>query len=230
MRQFRLSAYDTLGYLATGYALLFLLDYVAGCRILLNPDPSFPPLGGTAFVAVLSYVVGHVVAHFSRHLIERLIVEKRYAPRELDLFSDNSRLNWSKVARLSDETRCRIRKRLDEKGIRTTGRDLFSRLDIIVKRSQLVADRLNGFLVLYGFCRNMTLVLGFSGVVFLGKGVHELCTSGVQSGDFWIVASLTLGVGSWVMWDRYMKFYCAYTTTVFGVFAEEEETGKQSSE
>lgn len=59
MRQFQISAYDTLGYLATGYALLFLLDIALGLRMMRAPDP---PLGSAVFSVVLAYVVGHVVS------------------------------------------------------------------------------------------------------------------------------------------------------------------------
>ena len=221
MRALRISAYDTLGYLATGYALLFLLDWalghcVFGCRIMLNSDPS---LGGSVFVGVLSYVTGHLLGHASQYLIEELIVKRWYAPRDLDLFSDDPRLNWSKIVYLSTETRRRIRKRMGEEKIRETGSDLFYRFDIIVKRNEIVADRLNAFLVLYGFCRNMALALFVSSAAFLVRDVLEMWETGAQPGIHWFSWPVCL-VSGYCMYHRYIKFYGTYTSTVFRNFAE----------
>lgn len=221
MRQFQISAYDTLGYLATGYALLFLLDTALGFHIMRTQDPA---LGNAVFSAVLAYVVGHVSSFFS-YFFEKQFVERQHTPPESDPSTGDSWKGWARAVGLHDETLRRIVDRIVEKDIRETGRDLFYRVEAIVRRSEVVSNRLTTFLVLYGFCRNMAAVLLVSGTVFLGRAVCEVRAPDTEVAAYSALAALVCWFGTYAMHYRYRKFYVAYMATLYKVFAEGDEPG-----
>lgn len=231
MRMFRISAYDTLGYLAAGYAFLFLLDWslgdpLLGGRLMLAPHPS---LGGAVFVGILSYVAGHLVGHAAHYFIEELIVRKGYVSRDIDQKSETHPLTWGKTSDLSDETQARVEKRVKEENLDETASDVFQQFDVIVKRNETVADRLAAFLVLYGFCRNMALVLVVSGVAFLGGDLLEMRKTGFRF-EIDLFALPVCWISGYFMYKRYRKFNNLYESTVLRNFAEKDEPKGKSSE
>jgi len=84
-------------------------------------------------------------------------------------------------------------------------------------------ERLASFLILYGFCRNISMALLLTAVVLLVATVYHLdfhsvsFTTASAACFWWFVAAVASAVG---MFYRYLKFFKHYTEEVFRAYAE----------
>ena len=149
------SVYDFFGYLTAGFLVLAGLVAAFSGDDQLNDNPG-------AIVAVLlivvAYVVGQIVANVSGFLLESKLVGKLLGRPTRNLFGRGSsrfqRLFPGYYQALPPETQRRVLVRAQEKaGITEPGEGLFFHCHARVKKEQVVLERLNTFLNLYGFCR-----------------------------------------------------------------------------
>ena len=205
------SIYDFFGYLAAGFAVLAAADHAFDGGWLLREDLSL--VFGIFWIAV-AYVLGHIVASFSSFLLEWNIARERLGPPEEVLFRKDAGTRWAWLfpgyfRPLPEKIRERVLERAKEKaGIDEPGRALFLHCHSVVKREQALLGRLNSFLNLYGFCRNVSAASLLVVPLLLAGGK-----------PWWALASAALAFG---MFHRYLKFFKHYTVEVFVSYAEVE--------
>jgi hypothetical protein len=222
------SVYDFFGYLATGFVVLVSIDLSCGGAWLAKD--SISPLSAL-FLILLAFVVGHLVAHIAGVLLENLFVRRLLRSPEEHVFgvaetSWRSRLFPGNFKPLPEAIQVRIRARAEEYGAPISERALFLHCHAVVKNQPTTLDRLNTFLVQYGFCRNISMAFAWAALVLvLGR---LWCPSTPVPLFPWLPLALVLSVG---MFYRYLKFFRHYTIEVFTSYAEAPPPpGKASKE
>jgi hypothetical protein len=222
MNRIPFSVYDFFGYLASGFLLLAALDFSLGGKWLLKEN-----LGVVfgLFWTVLAYVLGHIVANVAGHLLEKCFVRGTLRSPEELLFQEKKQGGWARIfpgfyEPLPRKTQERILSKARQRaGIETPGRALFFHCHPVVKREPATLERLNTFLNLYGFCRNVsmasvvTIPMLLSGAIWdwhvgIGDPTYKL---------YWGVVAIVVAIG---MLYRYLKFFRHYTVEVFVSYAE----------
>lgn len=216
------SVYDLFGYLTSGFLVMAAIDYAFHGGWLLRPDIEL--VYGVLWV-VVAYITGHILANVSGYLLESKIVRRVLRSPEETLFSDN-RPKWSRIfpgfyTSLPLETRTRVLQKAEGKaGIRQPGRGLYYHCFAIVKRNEACMTRLNTFLNLYGFCRNVCLSLVVVTILLLiGRAFDSQNSSVLSRGGLCPLISFAASIG---MFYRYLKFFRHYTVEVFVTYAELE--------
>ncbi len=213
-----LSVYDFFGYLSSGFALLVAVDYARGAKWLLAS--SIPP--GLALVTLLAaYIIGHLVAHVSSVVFENWFLRRVLRSPEVHLLANArcaSRWRWlfpGNFVPLPTETRERI---LTATATSDAGKDpraLFLHCYARVKSHEATLVRLNSFLNLYGFCRNMALSVLLSGLaIIVMTAAHTDWPLTGEARSALLVGALCLLL-SYFLLLRYLKFFRHYTQEVF---------------
>jgi hypothetical protein len=212
------SVYDFFAYLSAGFILLCAADYAFDAHWLLTEK--LAP-GQALLLTIVSYIAGHLIANVSSFLIEHKLVRGLLgAPEEL-LFQNHQIGRWSKLFPVyfkpfPPETQRRVLDKASANGITAPGRGLFFHCFAIVKRSKSTLERLNAFLSLYGFCRNVSVAcLLAAGVLLFGAVFHSGGARPEKLGLAFLAA-----VGSIGLLYRYLKFFKHYTEEVFRTYAE----------
>lgn len=216
------SVYDFFGYLASGFLVLVGAEFAFNGQWLLRKDLNIPC---GIFWVVAAYIAGHIIANISGFLLEGQMVRKVLRSPEESLFQDEKRKFWCWIfpgfyCALPKETRDRILHKSEAKaGIKSCGRGLFFHCHPIVKRDVNTLARLNTFLNLYGFCRNVSMASIIT-VVILVIGVIADWRAGlqVQSTKIWWAGAAAFS--AFGMFYRYLKFFRQYTLEVFITYAE----------
>lgn len=211
------SAYDFFGYLAAGFIVLVSIDFVTGSRLLLMD--SLPPIAAL-FWALVAFVVGHLIAHLASILLENVLLRKFLRSPEVHVFGTSekswrSRLFPAHYRPLPAELQKRIQERAAEYDAPPTGRALFLHCHAVVKHQSTTIDRLNTFLVQYGFCRNMSMAFASAALVLIFGCLVSPSTPVATL--LWVLLALVLSAG---MFIRYLKFFRHYTVEVFTSYAE----------
>jgi hypothetical protein len=216
------SAYDFFGYLASGFLILAATDYAFDGRWLLRDDVG---LAFGVLWTVVAYVTGHIVANVSGFILERRIVRGLlHSPEEM-LFQAKRPGFWPSLfpgyyERLPVETQERVLSKAMKKArIEQPGRGLFFHCHAIAKRDPATLGRLETFLNLYGFCRNVSMASIVAAVVLVVAVLidwrHGSSTASAKA--WWTVGAIVAAVG---MFYRYLKFFRHYTVEVFLTYAE----------
>ena len=206
------TSYDFWAYLSAGFLLLFVIDYVADLS-LLNRDK------WTIIQSIIAlssaYTVGQLVASASSFFLEKILVGSVLGYPRNTLFGQHEACRLIRFflpgyfKALPDEVKKLILEKASTKGINASGEALFVLAFTEVKSIPSVASRLDNFLNLYGFCRNVSLV------AFLDSGLlywSYRCGDGPLENLNWAIAALTLGFGLTL---RYLKFFRQYAWEVF---------------
>ena len=208
------SVYDFFGYLACGFLLLVGADYALDLGVPFSDGWSLPE--GSLFI-LIAYVTGQIAAGLAAWLLERQIVHRCIGSPYIYLLQAISncqrRLFPGFTAPLPETTRKRVLERARASGIQEPGEALFLHAFARVKRDEITLTRLNGFLALYGFCRNMAFVLLLLALLFVWAGA----VGGKPVDGRWIAFSTLGAVG---MFWRYLKFFRQYTYEVFVTYSE----------
>jgi len=205
------SAYDFFGYLASGFLLIATVDFGFDLHWLFVNDPGIV-LG--LFWVSAAYVVGQILANPSAWLLERKIVGKILGKPNVNLFHDRpdkwrAKLFPGYFTPFPAATRSQILERAEkEASIEEAGEELFFHAFGQVKRDEWTMPRLNNFLNLYGFCRNIS----FSALVGAVVVVAGACWSNDPTKLVWLPIALLVSVG---MLYRYLKFFRHYSVEVF---------------
>ena len=154
------SIYDFFAYLASGFVLLIAIDYSFDGGWLLRKDIGIV-VG--AFWVMFAYVVGHIIANIAGFFIETNIVQDKLRAPHTNLFVDHNNPFCIKLfpgfyTRLPQEICERVINKANSKAsINSPGKALFFHCIPIVRRDASSLDRMESFLNLYGFCRNICM-------------------------------------------------------------------------
>lgn len=217
MNQLPFSVYDFFGCLASGAVVIAGLTVSFVGYAPLREGPALPV--GIVLV-IAAYVVGHIVSNLAGYMIDRRLIAGRLGrPAEILLGEAvlPRRAAWlfpGYGTALPEATRQRIRGRSGD----LRGEALFYHCFALMKRDEVVRERLATFLNLYGFCRNMAVAL----VVVAACLVAGLVTGSADTGPvvgpgWWLAASLAAAVG---MLYRHLKFYRLYAWELLTSYAE----------
>jgi hypothetical protein len=208
------SVYEFFGYLVPGYLLIVAVDYVRVHPALLVGSPPFML---AAFWILFAYVLGHILAMPASWLLERVIATRWLGIPSVRLFELQSR-RWSArlfpgyFRPLPHKLQERIRLQAAKHGVDSVGEELFLLAFGQVKLHAPLIARLQTFLNLYGFSRNIAFTSGVSAIiVFVGGLVNKNPMALWWSG---IAAFCCIG-----MFYRYLKFFRQYSFELFVTFA-----------
>jgi hypothetical protein len=215
------SAYDVFGYVAPGVLLVMALEWTIGYPHVLGQE--LKPFAIVAFI-LITYVAGQLVAEPARTILEDWFVTKVLTRPSKTLFSATGPRGWRRLfssyfAPLPAVIQERVKKRAAESGVKDTGEPLFllARYHEETRKNERLMQKLDAFVGMYGFARNMAFVCVLAGVALLVKvlarhgAAHDL-TRGV----------LILGAGVLLLY-RYLKFYRQYSDELFNCFGSVKE-------
>jgi hypothetical protein len=210
----RFSDYDIFAYLASGFTALAGWDLVFSTRYVIGAQWS---VSTGAITIVTAYVIGQILASPAAWLIERQLVRRSLGrPTEL-LTRTESLRGWRKLAShsvlaeyyrpLDDSLTSHLRTFMTTEGI-SSGEGLFWRAFSLAKRSPESMARLDTFLRLYGFCRNIAFVAILIGMGLITKLILHWQSAGWNKATDLLAVyfgiSLFVAIG---MLHRYLKFY-----------------------
>jgi hypothetical protein len=226
-----LGVYDFFGYLASGFLVLAALDLVFTDGSVLKSDMQLLP---GLFWLVVAYVTGHIVANISSFLLERALVQRVLGRPHQVLFEVPARRKWSRLfpgyhEALPRETRERVLKKANERaGITQPGPGLFFHCFAFVRGDEDASGRLDSFLSLYGFSRNVATAAAIAVLVLAADLISmESVEVALRSVEFrWAVAAAVAAVG---LLYRYLKFFRLYSVEVFIRYAELEPSTSTSA-
>jgi hypothetical protein len=162
----RFSDYDVFGYVASGLAALAFWDLAFGTSYVVGVQWT---IASGALTIGGAYVLGQILASPSSWLIERRLVRKVLGSPSAILM-DDLRLGWRRFLKaviLKDyytpldtglRTRVRERAATARPGETLRGEALFWCAFAVAKKDENAYTRMDSFLKLYGFCRNMAFV------------------------------------------------------------------------
>lgn len=216
MKDLPFSVYDFFAYLASGFVVLLIGGYAFNINALPQKDASSVLL--LAWV-VAAYVTGHVVAHLSGSVIENGLVRRRVVA-SATFFA--SVLGWRRVVfgAYLEPLPARVIERVLSRANMSPDTSLFFHCWAIAKRDPVAFGRMNTFLNLYGFARNIAMACAL-GVVMLAAGALLPFFDG-QSPDTtkqWLI--LPVAAIGLVMFYRYLKFFRLYAVELYVTYAEE---------
>jgi hypothetical protein len=210
------TSYDFWAYLVAGLMFLFALDHVTGSDIVSKSSWTIAQaslaLGG-------AYIAGHLIASASSVILESLLVGRLLGSPRNVLFGNAKAWRWVRrilptyFKPLPLETRNAALARAAIEGVHQPGEALYWMARQQAKEYPAVLSRLESFLNLYGFCRNIALV-GFldSGLLYW----FYYFGAGTEKDLHLAVVTLLVAIG---MTFRYLKFFRHYALEVFTSFA-----------
>jgi len=232
----RFSDYDLFAYVATGLAALAGWDVAFGTHLVLAADWSAST--GTGTVA-LAYVVGQILASPSALLIEKQLVRKLLGTPSTLLFraADAPRPGYLRRLLLGEyltplepgvQRRVLERAAAEGKPIKP-GEPLFWAAFPCARKNRVAYARMETYLKLYGFCRNMAFV-GLAATAVLVGGWLWNCATGhtdMMAGHplRWAAATSIIGIGMMV---RYLKFLRLFSVEVFVAYSEGAGKAKEA--
>lgn len=227
-----LSVYDILGYLASGFLILAAAEYGFDGSWLVDRD--WKP-GSIALYVTMAYVIGHISANLASFFLEEKFGRKILGPSEELLFgvdrpAGQKRAIWRRLfpgfhKPLPQETQARVLKTAEQKGMNNVGRALYLHAFAVVKQDKATLERLNTFLNLYGFCRNISFALVAAVGIIGVSSAWYAGALGLTTPHWGKVGTAVLClVGAAGMLYRYLKFYRHYTHEVFISYPELKAT------
>jgi hypothetical protein len=215
------SVYDFFGYLSAGFVvLLSLVAAFAG----YEPLKDNPNAVVTVFLIVLAYTVGHLVANVSGDLLEhRLVRGVLSTPTGILMASKKlpglaERFLPGYAVALPEGVRSRVAARADREGVADRGDALFFHCHALMKRDAVVLGRLDTFLNLYGFCRNMAMAAVIAAIALAAGIVNGTANTGPDvAPSWWIVIAAVAAIG---LFYRYLKFLRQYGVELLTSYAE----------
>jgi hypothetical protein len=213
------SVYDFFGYLAAGFVLLAGSVAAFAGDDLLNHNPSVIV---SILLVVVAYVAGQVIANVAGFLIESKLVADGLGRPTKHLFGVGgeklSRLLPGYYRPLPATTQARVLERAQARaGITAADEGLFFHCHALVKKEPVALERLNTFLNLYGFCRNVCLALAIVAPALVLGIVLGTAETGKIGPGWWAAGAAIGAVG---MFYRYLKFFRQYGVELFTTYAE----------
>jgi len=222
----RFSDYDVFAYLASGLAVLAGWDLLFSTGHVIGAQWSAS--SGTITI-VAAYVIGQIIASPAAWLIERQLVGRALGNPTAVLMRTEPLSEWRKWAShlvlagyygpLEASLAERLRAFMTNKGI-SSSEGLFWQAYSAAKSSPSTMARMDAFLRLYGFCRNMAFVALGTGIGLAIKLALLWRSTGWDDETavlaVYSCASLFVAGG---MLHRYLKFYRLFSVEVLVTFA-----------
>lgn len=218
------TTYDFWAYLSSGFLLLFVVDHVTGTALLAREDWAVVQVI-VAFSA--AYATGQLVASLSSWLFESVLVGKLLGYPRHTLFGQPKAWKWVQrclpnyFRPLPGETQEAAIARGRLVGVSAPGEALFWPAFSIARATPAVAARLDNFLNLYGFARNVALVAFIDSAALYWSYMRP---EGTYEDLIYSRIALAVGIG---MTLRYLKFFRLYANEVFISFAYAGEPWKK---
>jgi hypothetical protein len=217
MNRIPFATYDFFGYLASGFLLVIGMELTLGFPRVLGQQ-----LGPIDVVALLLavYVAGQLVATPSKAVLEDGLVEKVLGRPNVNLFRRKRPplrgiLFPGFYKPLPPVVQERILRRVKNEGNPSTGETLFLhvRYSTEVRADEKLQARLDTFLNLYGFARN----LAFASLVLSAALGARLWLLGIDPTLVkYAVTAFVVGV---LLLYRYLKFFRQYSYELFNAYA-----------
>ena len=219
MKDLPFTVYDFFAYLASGFWLLLIIGIG-----IHQPWYTVTDISSLTLLAwiVIAYITGHVIAHLSGTLLETMLVHG-HLQRDMAILFEQPKDWRPKIfpgffKPLPATTQQRVLDRAVKAKITTPDEALFLHALAIVKNDTVAFGRMNTFLALYGFARNISMA-SLLGMITL---VITSFPGGITSTPDWYrVAQITLLLLiAIIMFYRYLKFYRLYTVEIYTTYAE----------
>ena len=217
------TSYDFWAYLSAGFLLLFAFDQVLGTALLAQDSWTLVQ----SIVAISgAYVIGHLIASMSSLLFEKFLVGKLLGYPKNILFGQPRAWKWfrrlmpSYFAPLPEATQKAALEKGGNAGVAMPGEALFWLAYANARATPAVMSRLENFLNLYGFCRNMAMVAFIDAAALYWSYLQP---NGSKDHLVWARVILIVGIG---MTLRYLKFFKHYSVEVFTSYAYGKEQEK----
>lgn len=226
LEKFPFTSYDFWAYLASGFLLLAGIDIVAGTGFLQQQTWTWPQ---TSIAVAAAYVAGHLTASLSSVVFERGLVGHVLGhPRDI-LFGRTRVWRWvrwclaSYYTALPDTAQKAALAKGKMVGVEEPGETLFWPAFTAAKESKKAFERIENFLNLYGFARNIALV-AFLDAALLGWS-YNFHGAPPLHGNLALLCLLA-GIG---MTFRYLKFFRHYAEEVFTSYAYAKADKEQAA-
>jgi hypothetical protein len=213
------NVYDFFAYLSSGMVVGASLDIGVGYAWSVRAQ--FTPVH-VLLLIVAAYVLGHIVAHLSSLVFEWGLVGRILgSPVDALMTATPPRARAiifpGYYNALPELTRTNVLTQAERDGVAGTREALFLHAYSRVMRDREQRERLDVYLSLYGFARNMALACLFGGVALaLGRQSHNLQV------PVWIVWSLF--ASALLLVYRYLKFFRIYTKHVLLMYSGSPST------
>jgi len=223
----RFSDYDVFAYLATGLAALLVADLSCGSTFVVGATWT---VASAAITLVGAYVLGQIIASPAAWIVQEWVTN-RVLFRPTEILMGSRRLNgWRRALKrtvlgsyyspLNEWVQADLRVAARNKcGRDVSGESLFWVAFPVARVDEIAYARMESFLRLYGFCRNLTFVAGCGALIFATRcGLHwwqgdtHLASEALR----YAALAAVLGAG---LFHRYLKFYRAYAQEVLVAFA-----------
>jgi hypothetical protein len=231
----RFSDYDVFAYIASGLGSLMIWDIVCSTRYVFGAEWT---VASGALTIMAAYIIGQILAAPSGWLIERQFVH-HVLFRPSVILMDSRELGWRRFLKktllqdyysaLDAGLRRKVRERAAaDHRADVAGEAIFWCAFPVAKKDVNAYARMDGFLKLYGFCRNMAFI-GLAGAFFIAADATlewaRLGWSDHVVHQFqWALLALALGLG---MLHRYLKFFRLYNVEVFVAYSESVPAGSK---
>ena len=225
----RFSDYDVFAYIGSGLAAFAIWDIVFSTTYVLGAQ--WTAASGTLTIAA-AYVIGQILAAPSGWFIERRFVHYVLF-RPAVVLMNSRKLGWRKLLKntllqdyytpLDAGLQRKVRERAAaDHGVEPASESLFWCAFPVAKKDANAYARMESFLKLYGFCRNMAFV-GLAGAFGIAasaalEGGRLGWTDHVGQQFRWALLALLVSVG---MLHRYLKFFRLYNVEVFVAYSED---------
>lgn len=226
MEKFPFTNYDFWAYLSAGFLFLVAIDQATGSHLLMRDQWTFVQ---TAIAFSLAYVVGQIVASASSFLFETLLVGKFLGhPRDV-LFGQQKAPTCLRLLlpryfeSLSEVTQKSAIERGQKVGADKSMATLFWAAHAYGRSDTLVSIRLDNFLNLYGFCRNVAFVAFVDAAILYWSYLQPMAP---PEHLLWSRLALLAGVG---MTLRYLKFFRHFAVEAFTSYAYAKDENKASA-
>lgn len=231
----KFSDYDLFAYVATGLAALAGWDAAFGTHLVVTADWSVSTGTGTL---ALAYVIGQILASPSAFLLEKQFVRRVVGMPSTVLFRPDDAPQPSRLKRilfgeylspLDAGLQRRILGRAASEGKpNTPGEPLFWAAFPCARKDQVAYARMETYLKLYGFCRNMAFVgLVMTGILVGGWAWCKATGRTDMMAEHplhWAAAAAVVCLG---MLTRYLKFLRLFSVEVFVAYSEGEGSSKE---
>lgn len=207
------TGYDIFAHLASGLTVLVGSAFAFDKTRFIESSPDLPVL---VILVVVAYALGHVIAELSSFVLERQLVRRVLGAPEVHLLASDAltpqrRLLRSYFDPVHHSVMARIEARRVREGVTEDPRGVFWNALPVARKDPSAAKRLEAFLNVYGFCRNMCIAfLTTAALLLLGLLTHQ---TALPAGSV-LVSELCLLAGAAAMVIRYLKYYRLFTLEV----------------
>jgi hypothetical protein len=217
MNRIPFATYDFFGYLASGFLLVIGMDLALGFPRVLGHD--LKPVEVMALLLAV-YVGGQLIATPSKAVLEDGLVDRFLGRPNINLFREARPLLRSLLfpgfyKPLPCEVRQRAMNRAASEGIANPGEALFLhvRYSPEVRADEKLLARLDTFLNLYGFARNLSFTSLLVGAALAIRAWWPGADPALPK-----YAATTIVVGVLLLY-RYLKFFRQYSYELFNAYA-----------